>query len=114
MQNLISDSGNDSVIVLRTENIFQSAMTVLAWLYQEGQVNFPALPWRGPDDRNMTSTQERQRSAPLLSLPLIIKMQPTEQSQQHNAGLPAANITSVCSTITSYLALCPSLDLILH
>ena len=64
MQNLISDSGNDSVIVLRTENIFQSAMTVLAWLYKEGQVNFPALPWRGPDDRNMTSTQERQRSAP--------------------------------------------------
>ena len=90
-------------------------MTVLTWLYQEGQVNFPALPWRGPDDRNMTSTQERQRrSPPPPSLPLIIKMQPTEQSQQHNAGLAAANITSICSNITSYLALCPSLDLILH
>ena len=45
---------------------FQSVMTVLAWLYREGQVNFPALPGGGTDEGNMMSTQERQRrSAPL-------------------------------------------------
>ena len=40
-------------------------MSVLAWPYWEGQVNIPALPGGGTDDRDMVSTQERQkRSSP--------------------------------------------------
>lgn len=48
----------------------QSATTVLAWLYREGQINFLALSGGGTDDENVMSTQELKKDKYHLPHPL--------------------------------------------